>query len=84
MRLTPSVWAQLKNLTADRLCVALEKDGWMLSMSGGSGRVYRHHDGRHVAIHYHPGKTFGAALLRMLLKDISWSVADLRRLKLIK
>jgi len=84
MKLTPSAWAQLKSVTVGRLCAALEKDGWMLDMAGGSGRVYRHHDGRRVAIHYHPGKTFGAGMLRMLLKDTGWSMEDLRRLKLIK
>lgn len=45
IKLPAPVWAQLKNLTADRLCTALEKDGWALDMAGGSGRVYRHHDG---------------------------------------
>ena len=39
---------------------------------------------RSVTIHYHPGKTYGAKLLKGLLEDIGCSTADMKRLKLIK
>ena len=84
VELAPNVWGQLKNLTADTLCAALEKDGWTVDMAHGAARVYRHYNGRRVAIHYHSGKTFGPKLLRALIGDIGWSVEDMRRLKLVR
>jgi len=84
MKFQPHIWGQLKNLTADALCVALEKDGWTCDVTRGAKRVYRHYDGRRVAIHYHPGKTFGPKLLKALLADIGWSVEDMRRLGLVR
>lgn len=63
MSLPANVWAQLKNITADELVRALLRDGWVLDVArAGSKRVYRHPDGRRVAIDYHPGKTFGPKL----------------------
>lgn len=78
------VWDQLKGKSADELVKALSRDGWTLDTTRGAIRVYRHPDGRRVAIHYHPKKTYGPALLKELLKDVGWSEDDLRRLKLIK
>jgi len=37
-----------------------------------------------VSIHYHPGNTYAAKLLKALLADIGWTHDDMRRLKLIK
>ena len=84
MKWPPNVWKQLKSLTADDLDSALRRDGWLLDDTQGSERVYRNPDGRRVSIHYHPRKTYGPKLLRALLADTGWTVADLRRLKLIK
>jgi predicted RNA binding protein YcfA (HicA-like mRNA interferase family) len=78
------IWDQLKSITADRLIKALEKDGWVQDEKQGSDFVFRHPDGRRVSIHYHPHKTYGPKLLKNLLKDIGWTEADLRRLKIIK
>jgi predicted RNA binding protein YcfA (HicA-like mRNA interferase family) len=84
MILPEYVWDQLKSLTADDLIGALERDGWRRRKSKGSRRVYRK-GSRVVAIHYHPRKTFGPKMLKMLLLvDIGWDEADLRRLKLIR
>lgn len=84
MSFSEHVWKQIKNLTADDLVKALEKDDWLLDEGRGAQRVYRHHDGRRASIHYHPGKTYGPKLLKHLLKDIGWNEGDTRRLKLIK
>jgi predicted RNA binding protein YcfA (HicA-like mRNA interferase family) len=78
------IWNQLKNLTADEIIHALEKDGWILDKKRGAERVYRHPDGRRVVIHYHPGKTYGPKLLKDLIEDIGWSQEDMKRLKLIR
>jgi len=81
-------WSQLKNITADRLIRALEKDGWIREEKRGAVQAFRkEQDGRtmrRVTVHVHPKKTFGAKLLKGLLKDIGWSENDLRRLKLIR
>lgn len=84
MSFPPHIWRQLKGITADKLIVALEKDGWVRDEKQGSEFIFRHHDGRRVSIHYHPRKTYGPKLLKNLLKDIGWVEEDLRRLKLIK
>ncbi|MBI4333835.1 MAG: type II toxin-antitoxin system HicA family toxin [Chloroflexi bacterium] len=81
----PYIWAQLKNLSCDQLSSALLKDGWVFERGKGAVRQYIKGDGLHrVAVHYHPHKTYGPQLLRDLLKDIGWTEADLKRLKLIK
>lgn len=85
MSFSSNVWAQIKAITADELESALFKDGFLLDVAKpGSKRVYRHTDGRRVAIDYHPGKTSGPNLLKALLADIGWVEKDLRRLKLVK
>ena len=84
MKLPKSVWAQLKNKTADDLISALQKDNWRLDKTRGAEQIYLHPDGRRVSIHYHPRKTYRPKLLKALLKDIGWTEKDMRRLKLIK
>ncbi len=84
MTFSKQVWDQLKGRSADELIAALLRDRWTEDMARGSIRVYRHRDGRRVAIHYHPNKTFGRRLLNDLLTDIGWSESDLRRLKLMR
>lgn len=84
MNYTKQVWDQLRNLTADRLIKALEKDGWIRDIRTSNFHVYRHADGRRVISHYHTQKTYGQKLLKGLLDDIGWSAEDLKRLKLIK
>ena len=78
------VWNQLKNLTAEELCRALDRDGWIRDTAGGSMRIYRHPDGRRVSVHYHAQKTYGPKMLKGLFDDMGWSLDDMRRLKLIK
>jgi predicted RNA binding protein YcfA (HicA-like mRNA interferase family) len=84
MKLPRHVWQQIKNLSPLDLMKALEKDQWSVDMASGSKRVYRHSNGRQVAIHYHPGTTYGPKLLKTLIEDIGWTENDMRRLKLIK
>jgi predicted RNA binding protein YcfA (HicA-like mRNA interferase family) len=80
----PEIWSQLKNITADKLISAIEKDGWILHLPGGSSRRIFTKGSKMVSIHYHPHKSYGPDMLNMLFEDIGWSEADLKRLKLIK
>ncbi|OGO19552.1 MAG: hypothetical protein A2Z15_04325 [Chloroflexi bacterium RBG_16_50_11] len=84
MSFPKQVWNQLKNKSADEIISALKRDGAILDTTRGSAQVFRYPDGRRVAIHYHPHKTYGPDLLKDLIKDIGWTEADLRRLKLVK
>ncbi|MFA5309203.1 MAG: type II toxin-antitoxin system HicA family toxin [Dehalococcoidales bacterium] len=84
MAFPKQVWDQLKNKSVEDIVSALERDGAALDTSRGVARVYRFPDGRLVAIHFHPHKTFGPKLLRDLFEDIGWKEADLKRLKLVK
>jgi predicted RNA binding protein YcfA (HicA-like mRNA interferase family) len=84
VKFTKLIWDQLKNLSADDLISALDRDGFKPDTASGSQRIYKHPDGRRVSVHYHAGKTFGPNLLKSLFDDIDWSIKDLRRLKLIK
>ena len=80
-----NIWKQLKNKTTGELVAALSKDGFKLADKVRTERIYRHPDGRKVTIHYHRSSdTYGASLLKALLKDTEWSEEDMRRLKLIK
>lgn len=83
----PNVWNQLKNLTADDLIRALQKDGWErdpASKGAILGYIKTGSSRERVTIHYHPKKTFGPRLLKGLIADIGWTVKDLRRLRFIK
>ncbi len=63
---------------------AFKKDGATLDTTKGSAQVYLYPDGKRIAIHYHPHKTYSPKLLKALIEDIGWKEDDLRRLKLIK
>jgi predicted RNA binding protein YcfA (HicA-like mRNA interferase family) len=79
----PNFWSQVKNITADTLIGALEKDNW-IQRSGRGSRLVFVKDRRLVSIHYHTGKTFGPQLLQDLIRSTGWTEKDLKRLKLIK
>jgi predicted RNA binding protein YcfA (HicA-like mRNA interferase family) len=88
MVFSKNVWQQLKNITADDLIQALKKDGYEKDPSSRDAtiafikKIENGH--KRIVIHYHPGKTYGPALLKALLDDIGWSESDMRRLKLIR
>lgn len=86
MKYRKDIWAQLKGLSKSELIRAVENAGWEREEKRGAILTYYHPDNpeRRVSIHPHPGKTYGPKLLKDLLKDIGWSIEDLRRLKLIK
>ena len=74
----------LRNTPVRQLVAALERDGFVYRRSKGSGRLYRHSDGRRVVIHYHRGNdTLPHGTLRSVLGSARWSENDLRRLGLI-
>jgi|SRR5208283_806620 len=78
------IWQQLKNLTADDLIGALEKDGWTADECSGAFIPYIHPiTRRRVIIHYHPQKTYGPKLLQSLLSEIGWDEDDFQRLGLV-
>jgi predicted RNA binding protein YcfA (HicA-like mRNA interferase family) len=83
-----AVWDQLKNITAEELKKALDKDqssGWYEDETGSSATVYRNdHSKRIVSVHTHPHKTYGPGQLKELINDIGWTEDDLKRLNLIK
>lgn len=87
MAFPPNVWNQLKNLTAEQIITALERDGWTRDPSSKGATLGYIKEGasrQRIVIHYHPRKTYGPGLLKGLLADIGWSLDDLRRLKLVK
>ena len=80
----PHLLQQLRNTPVRELIGALEQDGSIHRRLRGSGRVYRHPDGRRVVIHYHhSGDTLPIGTLRNVLRGAHWTVVDLRRLDLI-
>jgi len=64
-----NTWNQVKNLTADDLLRALEKDGWERDAGRGAILAYikRGSANRRVTVHYLPGKTYGPKLLKTFL-----------------
>lgn len=84
MRYSKNCWLQLKNLTADDLISALERDGWKRDLCKGAFIPFIDPaTRRRVIIHYHPQKTYGAGLLKGLLDDAGWDEQDLIRIGLI-
>lgn len=76
---------ELRNLPVRKLVRALEQDGFECRKSRGSQRVYRHHDGRRVVIHYHHGRdALPIGTLRQILEATHWTDEDYRRLGLLK
>ena len=88
MAFATAVWDQIRNITTEELCSALQRDGWAPDCKTGSIVIYTMGDGekrRRVSIHRRAKKSYGnKSLLGALLKDIGWSEDDLRRLKVIK
>ena len=76
---------ELKNITAKKLIAILIKDGFYLSRTKGSHRIYRHKDGRRVVLPFHHyGDTFPPGTLNDIIKAAQWSEEDFIKLKLIK
>lgn len=75
----------LRSVPVRKLIRALERDGFAYRRAKGSQRIYRHADGRRVAIHYHHGgDTLPIGTLRQMLEATRWNQDDLRRLGLLK
>ncbi len=81
----PHLLQQLRTLSVQDLIRGLERDGFTYRRTRGSGRVYRHPDGRRTVIHYHhPGDTLPIGTLRNVLRGACWTEDDVKRLGLIK
>jgi predicted RNA binding protein YcfA (HicA-like mRNA interferase family) len=84
MTLPPDSLRRLRNKAVRELIRALERDRFIYRRSRGSGRVYRHADGRRVIVHYHsPGDTLPLGTLRSIVSATRWNEEDLRTLGLI-
>ena len=74
-----------RGVTAREFVRAIHADGFQLTRTRGSHRVYRHQDGRRVVVAYHRlGDTFPVGTLKGMIDDIGWSDADLVRLGLAR
>jgi predicted RNA binding protein YcfA (HicA-like mRNA interferase family) len=75
----------LRAITVREWISALERDGFRCVRSSGSHRVYRHPDGRMIPVSFHHAHdTFRRKTLKAMLTSTRWTVADLRRLGLVK
>ena len=75
----------LRGLTARELIRALHADGFHLTRTRGSHRIYRHADGRRIVVAYHRvSDTFPIGILNAMVADIGWTNDDLRRLGLVR
>lgn len=79
-------YSKLRSLTARQIISALQRDGFVFERQSGSHQIYRHPDGRRVSVSFHtPGETFPTKTLRDMIEwQAHWTVADLKRLKLLK
>ena len=84
MNLSPHILRRLRGMTARNFIRALERDGFTYRRRRGSGRVYRHDDGRRVVLHYHTSSgTFPIGTLRNMLRATQWNEDDLYRLQML-
>jgi len=80
----PHLIQQLRNTPVRELIRALERDGFAFRRRQGSGRLYRHPDGRRALVHYHhSGDILPIGTLREVLRGTCWAEEDLRRLDLL-
>ena len=80
----PEMVRRLCNTAVRELIRALERDGFTYRRVRGSGRVYRHSDGRRVVIHYHRANdTLPIGTLRSVLAGTQWTQVDIERLGLL-
>lgn len=79
-------YRQLRSLTARELVRALLRDRFVLVHQKGSHHRFRHPDGRRVSVAlHHPGDTYPVKTLKTIIEEQArWTVADLKRLGLIK
>lgn len=75
----------LRNITTREMVNALKRDGFRQTQKKGGHLIFRHLDGRRVAVSYHrSGDTFAPKTLKNMLDQARWTLDDLKRLKLIK
>lgn len=68
-------------VSARELVRALEKQGFVLSRSKGSHRIYRHPDtGKRVTVPYHEGRTAPPGTLANILREAGIDRDELRDL----
>jgi predicted RNA binding protein YcfA (HicA-like mRNA interferase family) len=73
----------LRGLKARELIRALHADGFRLTRTRGSHRIYRHADGRRVVLAYHRiSDTFPIGTWKAMIADIGWTDDDIHRLGL--
>jgi len=79
-------YSKLRSLTAGKLVVALEQDGFCQRRRRGSHHRYAHADGRRVTVTFHhSGQTFKIGTLRSMIgKQAQWNEEDLERVKLLR
>jgi predicted RNA binding protein YcfA (HicA-like mRNA interferase family) len=75
----------IKNINARMLVRALSADGFYLSRTSGSHRIYRHSDGRRAVVSYHHLRdNIHIEILSRIFDDVGWNEEDLIRLELKK
>jgi len=73
-----------RGLTARLFIKPLHQDGFSLTRTRGSHRVYRHQDGRRIVVAFHRlGDSFPLGTLKAMITDAGWTESDLRRLGLL-
>jgi len=74
-----------RGVNARQFVKALQQDGFILSRTRGSHRIYRQADGRRVVVAFHHlSDTFPIGTLRAMIADADWTADDLVRLGLAK
>jgi predicted RNA binding protein YcfA (HicA-like mRNA interferase family) len=73
-----------RGITARQFIQALHEDGFALSRTRGSHRIYRSPQGRRVVVAFHRlSEGFPLRTLRAMIADAGWAEDDLRRLGLL-
>jgi predicted RNA binding protein YcfA (HicA-like mRNA interferase family) len=71
---------RLPAVTGARLVKALQAAGFLLTGTRGSHHRVKHPDGRATTVPVHAGKDVPKGTLRAILRDLSLTPEDLRRL----
>jgi len=64
-------------LKAKEVAAILETLGFREVRQRGSHKQYRHSDGRHTTVPFHPGRDISPILLKQIAKDIGLTVEEM-------
>ncbi|RKX45570.1 MAG: type II toxin-antitoxin system HicA family toxin [Thermotogae bacterium] len=72
--------SKLPRLTAKEIIRILESQGFILTRSSGSHRIYKNSEGKRVTVPFHSGKVLHPKLLKSIIRDMGLTEEEFLKL----